>query len=235
MTAKKNDLFDDLFIKQNMMGPSAIRIIEEISKEIMITKGMRVLDLGCGKGLSSIYLAKNYDITLYATDLWISATENYERFKAVMLDQKIVPIHADARNLPFANGYFDLVISIDAYHYFGCEEGYLSTYLAPLIKRNGEIVIAVPGLKREFTNGVPEELKPFWQEDMNLHSCTWWENLWKKEKIVKITKCHELHCFKEAWDDWLSCDNDYARRDREMMKAENGNYFNIVAISGRIL
>jgi hypothetical protein len=35
---------------------------------------------------------------------------------------------------------------------------------------------------------------------------------------------------EEAWQDWLSCDNDYARRDIGMMEAEGGNYFNLVSI-----
>ncbi len=29
------------------------------------------------------------------------------------------PIRAEARELPFAHGYFDAVISIGAYHYYG--------------------------------------------------------------------------------------------------------------------
>ena len=32
--------------------------------------GMRVLDLGCGKGLSSIFLAKEFGVQVWAADLW---------------------------------------------------------------------------------------------------------------------------------------------------------------------
>ncbi|MGB9939171.1 SAM-dependent methyltransferase [Methanosarcina sp.] len=61
-----------------------------------LEKGMRVLDPGCGKGLTSIFLAKEYDVTVSATDLWISATENYERIKSMGLEDRIIPIHTDA-------------------------------------------------------------------------------------------------------------------------------------------
>ncbi|MCO5383412.1 MAG: hypothetical protein NHB15_16160 [Methanosarcina barkeri] len=40
----------------------------------------------------------------------------------------------------------------------------------------------------------------------------------------------ELQCLKEAWQDWLSCDNDFACRNIEMRKAEDRNYFNLVSI-----
>jgi cyclopropane fatty-acyl-phospholipid synthase-like methyltransferase len=168
-----------------MMGPNAIKILEELSESLELEKGVRVLDLGCGKGLTSIFLAKEYEVTVFATDLWINATENYERIKSMGLEDKIIPIHAEAHNLPFANEFFDVAISVDAYHYFGVEADYLTKHFAPLVKKGGQIAVAVPGLKQEFTNGVLAELQPYWFEDMDLtlHSGDWWYNLWKKSDL----------------------------------------------------
>ncbi len=59
------------FVKENMMGPNALMMIEELAESLKLEKGMRVLDLGCGKGLTSIFLAKEYGVTVFATDLWI--------------------------------------------------------------------------------------------------------------------------------------------------------------------
>jgi cyclopropane fatty-acyl-phospholipid synthase-like methyltransferase len=228
----KSSKYDTAFVKENMMGPNSMKIIEELAESLNLEKDMRVLDLGCGKGLTSIFLAKEYGVTVFATDLWISATENYERIKSMGLEDKIIPIHAEAHDLPFAQEYFDVAISVDAYHYFGIEEDYLTNHFAPLVKKGGQIAVAVPGLKKEFTDGVPAELLPYWFEDMNLtlHSCDWWYKLWKNSDSVRIEECKELKCLEEAWQDWLSCDNDYARRDIGMMKAEGGNYFNLVSI-----
>jgi cyclopropane fatty-acyl-phospholipid synthase-like methyltransferase len=228
----KSSNYDTAFLKENMMGPNSIKIFEELSESLEFEKGMRVLDLGCGKGLTSIFLAEKYEVTVFATDLWISATENYERIKSMGLEDKIIPIHAEAHDLPFAHEYFDLAISIDAYHYFGVEAGYLTKHFAPLVKKGGQIAVAVPGLKQEFTNGVPAELVPYWFDDMDLtlHSVDWWYNLWKNSDLVIIKECKELNCLKEAWQDWLSCDNEYAQRDIGMIEAEGGNYFNLVSI-----
>lgn len=65
---------------------------------------------------------------------------------------------------------------------------------------------------------------------MNFHSCDWWHDLWKISDVVSIKKCNEMLCLKEAWQDWLSCDNEFARKDIKMMNAEAGNYFNLVSI-----
>ena len=172
----KSNKYDIDFVKENMMGPNALKILEELSESLKLEKGMRVLDLGCGKGLTSIFFATEYGVTVFATDLWISATENYERIKSMGLEDKIIPIHAEAHDLLFANAFFDHAISVDAYHYFGVEADYLTKYFAPLVKKGGQIAVAVPGFKQEFTNGVPAELVPYWCDDMTLtlHSCDWW-------------------------------------------------------------
>ncbi len=227
--------YDEEFIKSNMMGPNSMRIISELAESLKLEKGMRVLDLGCGKGLTSIYLAKEYGVTVYATDLWISASDNFGRIKAMHLEDKIIPIHADAYNLPYSKEYFDVAVSVDAYHYFGCTKDYLTNYLAPLVKNDGQIAVAIPGIKKEFTNGIPEELNPYLTEDMNFHSCEWWYNLWSKSELVSIEDCTEMNCLKDAWNDWLSTDNIYAKEDIKMLNAEGGNYFNLVSIIARKL
>ena len=228
----KSNKYDFDFAKENMMGPNSMKILEEVSESLKLEKDMRILDLGCGRGLTSIFLAKEYDVTVFATDLWISATDNYERIKSMELEDKVIPVHAEAHNLPFANEFFDVAISIDAYHYFGVEKDYLTKYFAPLVKKGGQIAVAVPGLKKDFTNGVPAELQPYWFDDMTLtlHSRDWWYNLWKTSDLVSVKECKELNCLKESWQDWLLCDNDYARRDIGMMEAEGGKYFNLVSI-----
>jgi len=223
--------YDMDFLRENMMGPNSMRIIDELSRSIELQKGMKVLDLGCGKGLTSIFLAKEFGATVFAVDLWIGATENYQRFKALGLQDHIIPIHAEAHDLPFAEEFFDAAVSVDAYQYFGADKDYLTKHLAPLVKRGGEIAVAVPGVKREeFASEVPEELLPYWVEDMNFHSSNWWRDLWALSDLVSIKECREMSCHDLAWKEWLTCDNDYARKDIKMMKDEGGKYFNLTLI-----
>lgn len=133
------------------MGPNAMRITEELASSLPIAPGMRILDLGCGMGISSILLAEKYDVTVFAADLWISPTDNAKRFAERGLDaKKIIPFLVDAtKEIPFAHDYFDMIISVDSYQYFGTNESMLGKLL-PFVKKDGYIAVAVPGFNQDF-------------------------------------------------------------------------------------
>ena len=230
MQFPKTDKYNQEFLLSNMMGPNAMKMTEELTYGLNLKPGMRVLDLGYGMGLSSIFLAKEYGVKVFATDLWISSTDNYHRFKQFSLEDKIIPIHAEVHDLPYAHEYFDVVICIDAYHHFGAKKGFLGQHIVPLVKTEGFISVAIPGLKKDFTEGVPEELIPFWPEDTNFFSKNWWLNLWSESNCIKVEEAFSMECHKEAWTDWLKCDNPYAKRDIGMMKAEKDKYFDTIGI-----
>ncbi|MGX5098443.1 SAM-dependent methyltransferase [Enterobacter cloacae] len=129
MNTLYTDSYDRAFLLDNMMGPNAMRLTEELVAQLQITPGMRILDLGCGKGISSILLAEKYDATVFAADLWITPGENAARFSERGLDGKIFPLLVDAtKAIPFAHDYFDLIVSVDAYQYFGNNDAMLGTW-----------------------------------------------------------------------------------------------------------
>ena len=116
------------------------------------------------------------------------------------VEDKVFPIHDEAHNLPYANGFFDVAISIDAYHYFGTAETYLPGYYAKLVKQGGQFGIVSPGLTREFSNGLPEALKPHWEADMySFHSSKWWKDMWQKTGLVDVTYASDIPDGKELW------------------------------------
>lgn len=90
------DSYSTALLLEGMMGPNAMRIMEELTARLDIQPGMRILDLGCGKGLSSILLAEKYAATVFAADLWISPTENAQRFAGLKLEKQIFPLLVDA-------------------------------------------------------------------------------------------------------------------------------------------
>ena len=225
------------FLNATMMGPNALRVAEELASHLNIKENMKVLDLGCGCGLSSLLLARKYGASVFAADLWISPTENFVRFQSLGIDEKVIPISVDAtKGLSFANGYFDLLFSVDAYHYFGDTPEMLPS-LIPFVKKGGYIAVAVPGIKYEFEGNVPDEMKSFWidEVDRTIHSLDWWKNLWGMEKGIEIVDSREMVCCKQAWDEWLTSSHPVAVQDIEMMKAEGGKYFNLIQLIAKVV
>lgn len=223
------------FLDENMMGPNAWMLTKELTENLPFKKGMRVLDLGCGRGLSSIFLAETFGVEVFAADLWTGATENYVRFQQAGVSSLTVPIHCDALQLPFAEGFFDAVVSVDAYHYFGNNDTYFKEILKPLLKKNALVAIAFPGMKYEVQTKIPEEMKPFWDpEALEMwHSIDWWKP--KFAPYLENFAIAEMDCFAKAWSDWLACDNPYAVEDRKMIDTDNGRYMNLIKITGNLL
>ena len=234
MNTPFTDRYDKNFLLDTMMGPNAMRITEEMAGFLPFSPGMRILDLGCGKGISSILLAKKYDVTVFAADLWISPTENAERFARLGLDAKIFPFLVDVtKEIPFAHEYFDMIISVDSYHYYGDNEAMLPKLL-PFLKTGGLMAVAVPGFIQEYhEGGLPEEVRPFWAPDWHFYSPGWWRALWEKEPGIEIIGLREMDSCAQAWDEWLQAPNPYAQQDRVMMAAGAGRYFNIIQSVGR--
>ncbi len=229
----KADNYNKNFVDQNMMGPNSMVILEELLGNIKLQREIKVLDLGCGKALSSVFLATEFGVQVFAVDLWINATKNYQRLQQVHAEDLVIPLHADAHQLPFADGYFDAVVSIDAYQYFGCDDKYYDEHLKPLLKKDALVAISIPGMKYELHKNVPDEMKPFWPDKalITWHGVNWWKEMF--EGKLRDLEVKEMTCFDRAWGDWLSTDDPYAIMDRKMMAADHGRYMNLVSITGK--
>lgn len=224
------DQYDRSYLQDAMMGPNAMRIAEEMAGFLPLSPGMRVLDLGCGTGITSILLAQKYGATVFAADLWISPTDNAERFSRLGLDRKIVPLSVDAtKEIPFAHEYFDIIFSVDSYQYFGDNEEMLPKLL-PFVKKGGYVAMAVPGFNRDFPDGLPDAIKPFWTPEWYFYTLGWWRSLWQKAPGISIVESREMDCNKQAWDEWLQSSNPHAQDDVVMMAAGAGEYFSLIQL-----
>ena len=235
MTFFENEEKNRQFIQNNLMGPNALLILAELLDKIQLTPGMRILDLACGTGLTSMYLAKNTGALVFAADLWINPADNYKRFKQAGLEQKIIPLHLDASQpLPFAHDYFDAVISIDSFHYFGTEAGYLDNNLIPFVKADGTVAVGMVGRRNELDDAMLKKMTPYLQGETNFHSKEWWKELWQKTKHIEIKEAFSMKCHQKAWQDWLDIQDDFVASDIEMMKADDGKFFDTIGLVARV-
>ncbi len=192
--------YDPQWMLENGMGPNAVWLAEALSQAMDFQPGMRVMDLGCGRAISSIFLAREFHLQVWATDLWISASDNWQRICAAGLQDRVFPIHAEAHTLPFANGFFDALVSFDAYHYFGTDDLYLG-YSSQFVRPGGYIAIVVPGLHHELTDGLPAHLASQWPWDWwSFHSPSWWRDHWERTGLVDVEVADSI---PDGWKHWL--------------------------------
>src|SRR5437016_13725291 len=107
-------------------GANWLWLTEWLTTAMDLQPGMRVLDLGCGLASSSIFLHREFGVQVWATDLWFSAGENFQRIRDAGVEDGVFPLHADARSLPFASELFDAIVSVDSFYYYGTDDLYLS-------------------------------------------------------------------------------------------------------------
>ena len=223
------------FTKDYLMGPNSFRLLDElIRRKPSDAHFHRTLDLGCGFALTSFFIANETDADyVYAYDLWIPATKNYQRIRDSRFEDRIIPIHGDAMDMPFAQEYFDTIVSVDAYHYFGCKEGVFTGKILPFVKKGGCVMIALPGLKEQ-PRGDLKQLFEAWAEgdDAQLFkTAAWWKEILKNEcgETCEIT-VKEAECFDIAWQEWFDSGHEYSIRDREFLQKGLDRILNFVLI-----
>ena len=216
-----------------MMGPNPIKLAEELLEGNLIREGGKVCDLGCGRGLTSLFLAREYGFKVVAADLWSEPEENAAFFASQGLGpEEIQAVKADAMELPFATECFDAVVSIDSYHYFGRDKNFLNDKLLPYVRHGGYIYIAIPGMVKDCHDSLPRELLFSWNPDQldYMHDVHYWRGLLSSARGIDLLTVRRMDSMEEVWRDWLAQDNPYAREDRKAMEAGAGKYLNFIKI-----
>ena len=198
--------YDPDWVMDNQMGPNALWLMEWLCSALPLQPGMRVLDLGCGKAMTSIFLAKEFGVRVWATDLWIGPDHNWRRAREAGVEDKICPMRCEAHALPFATGFFDAVVSVDAYQYVGTSDLYLG-YLSAFVRPGGVIGVVVPGLTRPLEGEPPAHLtepqqsgKVFWEDDcISFHTAEWWRSHFGRTRAVERVSAELL---VDGWRHW---------------------------------
>ena len=216
-----------------IMGPNPLKLCEELLAEHRILAGARVMDLGSGEGLTSAFLAKEYGFTVYAADLWSEPESHYPLFEQFGLTrEQCIPVKADANDLPFEREFFDSVVCVDSYNYFGRDPAYLDEKLLPFVKSGGWVYAVVPGMKKDCHDNIPEVLLRSWNAEQldYIHDAQWWRSMVSQSRDCEVVSVHEMQSNSEVWADWLKQENEYAVGDRATMEHGGLDYMNFVAI-----
>jgi SAM-dependent methyltransferase len=144
------------------------------------------------------------------------------------------PSRAEARALPFANEFFDAVVSIDSFFYYGTDDLY-ANYLARFLKPGGAIGIAGAGMMKEFDGTIPEHLRAWWEPSMAcLHTAEWWRRHWERSGLLDVALADAMPDGWRRWLDWqyaIAPDNAVELRALEADAGANLGYVRAVAHS----
>ena len=193
---------------RGFFGAGGLLLVAEMARDLALKPGMRVLDLCCGTGASSIFLAKHFGVQVMALDRDVDPTENWKRIEAEELAGAITPMRMNARDIRLPDDYFDAVFCLNSYFYFGTDDLYLP-YLARFVRAGGRIGIASPCYAGELTPDTPREFlydAPDFVESYAVHSPQWWHQHFEKTGLVQVQICREYPQGRELWLDnvrWL--------------------------------
>jgi SAM-dependent methyltransferase len=228
--------YDPRWVVEHRMGPNPLWLVEALTDVLTLEPGTRVLDLGAGTALTSIFLAKEFGVSVVAADLWVDPTENQRRVHEAGVDNAVLPLRVEAHDLPFGEESFDAIVSVDAYHYFGTDDLYLA-HCVPFLRPGGFLGIVVPGLSAEFDR-LPEYLRSTWDPACwSFHSPEWWRRQWERSGRVEVQRSDLL---PDGWAEWLlwvevclELGVDTDDTEARMLRADGGRNLGFVRLVAR--
>ena len=196
-------------VYEGKMGPGGLFLAAQMARRMRLVRGQRVLDLGCGQGATSVFLARHFGVSVFAVDLWISPTHLYQQARRHGAGNRIVPLNLDITGkLPFAADYFDAIFCMDSVHYYG---GTLEFWhhLLPHLRPGGGLCIGSPCFSAEFSAEALQALPEVYDDGTDLwpkefsryHSPAWWMDLIQQTGYMDVRESKELEDGIIFWED----------------------------------
>jgi cyclopropane fatty-acyl-phospholipid synthase-like methyltransferase len=240
----RSNQHDPDWVLANQMGPNPLWQVEWLCERMNLKPGMRVLDLGCGTALTSIFLAREFGVQVWAVDLWVHQDDNWDRIRAAKVQDRVFPVRAEAHALPFAKEFFDAAISVDAYQYFGTDLLYL-TYLCRFVRPGGMIGVATVGLMQPTEGEIPQHLTKkqanghvFWEDScISFLTSEKWRDIWEQSGQVELIAADNQ---QNGWRHWRDFEIETERAGKnifpsvaETLDEDGGKYIGFVRLVGR--
>lgn len=156
-------LLIDLHKHQDRQGPGSDRETEKAIALAMLdkTRQLKIADIGCGTGASTVCLAKQLHAHITAIDF---LPEFIDVLKATAqkegLESQISPLVCSMEDLPFSDEEYDVIWSEGAIYNMGFEHGIREW--KRFLKHQGLLVVSEITWS---TNNRPTELEIYWENE----------------------------------------------------------------------
>jgi SAM-dependent methyltransferase len=192
---------------QDFFGGGGLYLAVRMLRTMRLQPKNIVLDLGCGKGVTSIFLAKHFGVQVTALDLWTSSDFLKQKFGEQGYADRITSIQMDAtQSLPFPDNHFDAIFCMNSFNFYGGNVEFLQ-HLLKHLKPGGQLCIGSEVLSAEFTEEQidhpplvylfklppPNEHVDVFEDDFKKqHTPEWWRNLFQSSGLLEVEFCQEL-------------------------------------------
>lgn len=195
----------EMYDHGRMMAPGGMLLAETMADHLEVGSGSRILDLGCGRGQTSIMLARRYGCDVVSLDLWIGAGERRKLVSDAGVAALVCCLQGDiTRGLPEGIGSLDAIFAMQSFHSFGARPGMLK-YLHSLLREGGQVVIGQTCFGQEPADwpSVFKDSKGRHVEYGRYHSPGWWAELFAKNRLFDVSHCRELPEGDVFWEDHI--------------------------------
>lgn len=194
---------DELYDSGNWMAPGGLLLANLVAEQLELRPGERVLDLGCGRGQSSVFLASQFGVEVVSLDLWENIRGRKRRASEASVESLVTPLRGDiSRGLPLEFRDFDAIFCLQAFHCFGTKLSMLR-YLASLLKADGRICFA-QGCFKEEPGPLPSlftDTDGWHVEYGNYHSPAWWRDHLQSSEQFDVQVAQEVLDGDVFWED----------------------------------
>ena len=111
------------------------KFVESVLSTELVTKRLKILDIGAGEGSTSMLLSKKNFV--------VSLEPKPDRIKKIEKTNSLQPIIADSLKLPFKSASFNIIILQDVIEHFNITKKMIDD-LTSLLNRNGVIYLSTP-------------------------------------------------------------------------------------------
>lgn len=177
--------YDPPWVLDLDMGLHPLWQLEDLLDGESLRPGMRVLDVGAGKGASSVFLANEYGVDVVAVDLWVDPDEARAVAEQAGVADRITRIRGDIRTVPLDRSGFDAVVAVDCFEYFGTDVHFLPR-LVPALKPGALLAMSTPALRSDpYAEPVPPLVRAAvgW-ESAAWHTPSWWARHWELSGLL---------------------------------------------------
>lgn len=161
--------------------------VAKVVRQARLPKGARVLDMGCGWGLTSEFLAQ-LGCEVVAVDINPQFVELVAR-RAERLGLPITAVRSDFDRFEADPGSFDAVLFYESLHHAVDVEGLIAR-VAGLLKPEGSLMLAGEPVQDEFWPAWGLRLDP--ESVYCIHKFGWFESGWSRDYLTRVLARHDL-------------------------------------------